>query len=218
MKNLITLVGMILLLCVAVNAQQTAVGVSGKGIKLGFGIADINTDYNELDDFLDSRVGFSGGAFLTYSISRQFAVQPEILYVTKGAEKGLFIFSAHWTIDYIEVPVLLKFNIAPDRSIRPNLFAGPAMSILLSSEIGALSESFDVTDGMKSLDVSLVFGGGVDYKRVAFDVRYTLGLVSTVDAAKINAMTGAGPGDFYYLDGDPSVKNTNISFMVGYRF
>ena len=218
MRTLILLVGTFLILCVAANAQESSSGVTAKGLKLGFGLADINTDYNELDEFLDSRVGFSGGAFLTYSISRQFAVQPELLYVSKGAEKDLFIFSAHWTTDYIEVPVLLKFDLVPNGKAHPNLFAGPAMSILLSSEIGALGEKFDVADGMKSLDVGFVFGGGVDYKRITFDVRYTLGLVNTVDAAKINTMTGAVPGDFYYLTGDPSVKNTNISFMVGVRF
>jgi len=218
MKNLILVMGVILLLCVTASAQQATVGVTGKGLKLGFGIAKINTDDKELDDFLDSRSGFSGGAFLTYSFTRQFAVQPEILFVSKGAEKDLFIVSAHWNIDYLEVPVLLKFNIAPDRPVRPNLFVGPAVSVLLSSKLHVINEEYDVKDGMKTMDVGLVFGGGIDFKRVTFDLRYTLGLVNTVDAGKVNGLTGAQPDDFYYLEGDPSVKNTNISFMVGVRF
>jgi hypothetical protein len=217
MKTLILFVGMVLLLSVEASAQEPVVGVTGKGLKLGFDIANINTDYDELDEFLDSRVGFTGGAFLTYAFSRQFAVQPEVLYVSKGAEKGIFIFTAYWSIDYIEVPVLLKFDLAPMGPAHPNLFAGPAMSILLNSEIGGFNESFDVADGMKSVDAGIVFGGGIDYKRVTFDIRYTLGLSNTVDADKINAMTGAVPGDFYYLEGDPSVKNKNISFMAGIR-
>ena len=218
MKNLILVMGVILLLCVTASAQQATVGVTGKGLKLGFGIAKINTDDKELDDFLDSRSGFSGGAFLTYSFTRQFAVQPEILFVSKGAEKDLFIVSAHWNIDYLEVPVLLKFNIAPDRPVRPNLFVGPAVSVLLSSKLHVINEEYDVKDGMKTMDVGLVFGGGIDFKRVTFDLRYTLGLVNTVDAARVNGLTGAEPSDSYYLEGDPSVKNTNISFMVGVRF
>jgi len=218
MKNLIPLVGIILLLCVAANAQQATTGVTGKGFKLGFDIAKISTESKELNDFLDSRSGFIGGAYLTYSLNRQFAVQPEILYVSKGAEKDIFIFGAEWIIDYLEVPVLLKFNIAPEGRVRPNLFVGPAMSVLLSSKFHIINEEYDVKDGMKSMDVSLVFGGGVDYKRVIFDVRYTLGLVNTIDAAKVNALTGAEPGNRYYLEGDPSVKNTNLSFMVGVRF
>jgi hypothetical protein len=218
MKNVILIGGIILLLCAAANAQKPIPGVTGMGFKIGLGVAKINTDYDELDEFLDSRVGFSGGAYLTYSFNRQFAVQPEILYVMKGAEKDLFLFSAEWSIDYLEVPVLLKFDILPDGPAHPNLFVGPAMSVLMSSKLHALDYEVDVSDGMKTTDFSLVFGGGLDYKHFTFDVRYTLGLANTIDAKKVNEITEAEPDDWYYLEGDPSVKNTNISFMVGVRF
>lgn len=218
MKHLFLLVGAILLLCVAAGAQESAVGVTGKGVKLGFDIATINTAYQELNDILDSRVGFIGGAFLTYNLNRQFALQPEILYVNKGSQKTLFIFTAYWDIDYLEIPVLLKFDLDPEGAIHPLLFAGPALDILLSSEIGALSYTYDVSDAMKSVDFSIAFGGGFDYKHFVFDVRYTLGLANTIDAAKVNKITGAEPGDYFYLEGDPDVKNRNFSFMIGVRF
>jgi len=218
MKHLFLLVGAILLLCVAAGAQESAVGVTGYGVKLGFDIATINTAYQELDDFLDSRVGFIGGAFLTYNLNRQFALQPEVLYVSKGSEKGVFLFTAYWDIDYLEIPVLLKFDLDPEGAIHPMIFAGPALDILLSSEIGALGESLDVSDGMKSMDFSLAFGGGVDYKHFVFDVRYTLGLANTIDAAKVNRLTDAQSGDWFYLEGDPDVKNNNLSFMFGVKF
>lgn len=218
MKTVILFAAMVLLLSVAASAQVPATGITGKGLKLGLGFASINTDYQELDDFFDSRVGFSGGAFLTYSLSPQFAVQPEVLYVSKGAEKDLFFFTAYWSSDYIEVPVLLKFDLMPMGPAHPNLFAGPAMSFLLGSEIGALGVSYDVADGMKSTDFGVVFGAGIDYRRFTFDVRYDLGLSNTIDADKINSITGAVPSDFYYLEGDPSVKNKDVSFMLGFRF
>lgn len=218
MKKLIVSVGIIMLLCAAANAQQTVPGVKGFGVKLGFGFAKINTDYSELDAFLDSRIGFIGGGYLTYGLNRQFSIQPEILYVLKGAEKDVFLFTAYWQIDYLEIPVLVKFDIVPEGPAHPNLFAGPALDILMSSKIGALDESYDVKDGMKTIDFSLVFGGCLDYKRITFDLRYTMGLVNTIDADKVNKLTGADPNDFYYLEGDPSVKNTNFSFMFGVRF
>jgi len=62
-----------------------------------------------------------------------------------------------------------------------------------------------------------VFGGGIDYKRVTLDVRYTLGLANTIDADKVNSISGEEPGDNLYLEGDPSVKNRNLSFMIGVR-
>jgi hypothetical protein len=218
MRRLIVAIGIVLLFTAGVSAQQETIGITGKGVKLGFDIAKINTDVTELDNFLDSRVGFIGGGYITYNLSREFAIQPEILYVNKGAAKDLILINATWAIDYLEVPVLLKFDIVPNGPAHPNLFVGPAMSILLSSKFHVLNYDFDVSDGMKTMDFGLVFGGGLDYKHVCFDVRYTLGLANTVDAAKVNKITEAVPDDFYYLEGDPSIKNTNISFMIGVRF
>ncbi|MDD4050715.1 MAG: porin family protein [candidate division Zixibacteria bacterium] len=218
MRRLLLAVVLVSLFTVGVSAQQTIPGVTGKGFKLGFDIANINTDYDELDEFLDSRVAFIGGAYMTYSFDRHFAVQPEIFYVMKGAEKDLFFITAHWSSDYLEVPVLLKYDFMPDGPVHPNLFVGPALDVLLSSKFKISDYEVDVSDGMKTIDFSLVFGGGLDYKRFVFDVRYTLGLVNTVDAEKVNELTGALPDDSYYLEGDPSIKNTNISFMVGVKF
>jgi opacity protein-like surface antigen len=217
MKNLGLLAGMILLLCVAASAQQPVAGVKAVGVKLGFDVAKINTAYQELDEFLDTRAGFIGGGFLTYGFNRHFALQPEILYVNKGAQKGLFLFTAYWEIDYLEFPILLKYDLDPGGSVHPYLFAGPALGILLNSKIGALDYTYDVTDAMKPVDFSIAFGGAVDYKRVSLDLRYTVGLANTVDAAKVNKMTEATPDKWWYLEGDPSIKNTNFSFMLGIR-
>ncbi|MDD4050714.1 MAG: porin family protein [candidate division Zixibacteria bacterium] len=218
MRRLFMAVALVVLFTVGVSAQQAIPGVTGKGFKLGLALTDISTDVDELNEFLDVRDAFIGGAFLTYKFDRHFAVQPEILYVSKGAEKGIFIFNAHWAIDYLEVPILLKYDLLPDRSAHPNLFVGPALGVMLSSELGFLGESIDVTDGMKTIDFSLVFGGGLDYKHFIFDVRYTVGLANTVDADKVNELSGAEPDDFYYLSSAPSLKNRNLSFMIGVRF
>jgi hypothetical protein len=218
MKKLHFLTGVVLLLCIVANVQQANAKIIDKGIKLGLSVARINTEYEELDDFLDSRFGFIGGAYMTFGLNRQFALQPEILYVTKGAEKDLFIISPEWSIDYLEFPILAKFNILPERRFRPNLFAGPAISFMLASEARAGNYSYDVAEGMKTIDFSLIFGGGFDYRRLVFDVRYTLGLANTVDAAKVNEITESEPGDYFYIEGDPTIKNSNLSFMIGFRF
>lgn len=219
MKKVLMLVGLILLLCVSVSAQKPEVGITGYGVKLGLSFASINTDYDDLDEFLDSRTGFTAGAFLTYSLNRQFAIQPELLYVSKGAEKDLFLITPEWSIDYLEVPILMKLDMAPNGPLHPNLFAGPAFALLLSSEISASDYSADVADYLTSLDVGLVIGAGLEYKRFTFDVRYTMGMVGTIDAAdEWNEFTEAEPGDFYYLEGDPSVKNNNLTFLIGVKF
>jgi len=218
MRDLIWTVAIVLLIGVAVSAQEKTPGITGKGLKLGLGFANISTDYQELNDFLDSRSGASCGAFVTYSFNRRWAVQPELLYVSKGAQKDLFFVSAEWKINYLEVPVLAKFNIVPDAQLQPSLYAGPALSILLGSKFRISDTEYDVADGMKTMDLGFVFGGGLDYRHVTFDIRYTLGLLNTVDAARINSLTEAQPGDSYYLEGNPSIKNRSLSFMIGAKF
>ena len=47
MKRLIVAIGIMLLFAAGVSAQQGIPGITGKGVKLGFDIAKINTDYNE---------------------------------------------------------------------------------------------------------------------------------------------------------------------------
>ena len=37
-------------------------------------------------------------------------------------------------------------------------------------------------------------------------------------AKKVNELTGAESGDFYYITDNPSAKNRNVSFMFGVRF
>ncbi|HPC12030.1 MAG TPA: porin family protein, partial [candidate division Zixibacteria bacterium] len=206
MKQLILMAGALLMLGIAASAQESPAGVTGKGVKLGLDFSRINTEYDELDDFLDSRVGFTAGAFLTYRVSRQFAVQPEILYVAKGAEKDFFFYTPEWATEYLEIPVLLKFDLMPAGPAHPNLFAGPALDFLLGSEFRVSDYRIDLSDYTQSVDVGLVFGGGIDYGYFTFDARYTVGLIGMVDgfddfAAAVNEATGAEPGDSYYLDG-----------------
>lgn len=44
MKYLFLILGIIVLFCVTVSAQDPAAGITGKGSKLGFDMADINTE------------------------------------------------------------------------------------------------------------------------------------------------------------------------------
>jgi hypothetical protein len=140
----------------------------------------------------------------------------------KGAEKGTFLFSAEWSMNYLEVPVLLKFDMVPTGPLHPNLFVGPAVALLMSSEISAFGYSADVADYVKSMDFGFVLGAGLDYKRLTLDVRYTMGLGGVLDVADAldawNEYVEADPGDALYFDKEPSVKNTIFSVMVGFRF
>ena len=180
------------------------------GPKAGLNIANLSGD--DISD-ADSRTGFSGGLFLTYQVSDMFAIQPEAYYSMKGATYSEtysgYTYKLTYSLDYIEIPVLLKLMIPLQGStINPAIFAGPAVGFntthKVKVEVDNQSVEQDIED-IKSTDFSLVFGGGIGFpvgqNEIGFDVRYILGL-GTVDDS------GA----------DADVKNSVINFNVFFGF
>ncbi|MBU8933540.1 MAG: PorT family protein [candidate division Zixibacteria bacterium] len=205
MKTLFLTLGLIAMLALGAAAQDEATtGIVGKGIKAGINMANITGD--DVDD-LDMKLGFGFGGFLVYAVSPQLVIQPEVLYMMKGAqfddEDG-----ETWKIkvDYLEIPVLVKFKFPTEGNFKPCLFAGPALGILMSAKV----EDEDIKDDLKSIDFGLAFGGGfglvMGEGMLTFDARYTLGM------SNVN--------DWDVEEGEtlPDNKNANISIMLGYSF
>lgn len=234
MKRLTVILFISVVMVTLISASASAQGITGKGVKIGLNGAKLAGDFGDvLNDGLVSlgftnvsvdekrRIGFSAGAFFTYSINEMFAVQPEILFTMKGSKydteatlSGITVkTTATEKLNYLEIPVLAKVVIPVEGKFSPNLFAGPYFAIKLSAKVKAEATVSGITveaeaddDDVRSFDYGMVFGGGVDYSlatgKVTFDVRYSLGL-----------------RDIYDTSGtDFSVKNSVISAMIGYSF
>ena len=150
----------------------------------------------------DQLMGFAFGGFFTYNFSPTFALQPEFLYTMKGFSVPVLGVDIDFKMDYIEIPVLFKFQFGTGTA-KPCLFAGPAVAFMVSAKLEVLGESVDADELWKSTDLGLVFGGGIDFPvgsgMVTFDGRYTMGMSKIPDAG-----------------GEIDIKNANISFLVGY--
>lgn len=230
----------VLLLCITVQAQGEGPGLTGKGLKVGMGWASLSSNSDVFD--VSSRGGFTAGVYLTYSISPKLSIQPELLYLGKGATEGdgLGLYAYGYKFDYLEIPVLLKYKLVENARMQPSLYMGPAASFLLKAETyqeGAFSfrdyES-DIKDGMKSMDFNLVFGGEIEFRsskrvKLLLDVRYSIGLANSVDPAEWNDNRKiVDEGDWgiihwiYYdrplLEDNASVKNQMFTLMIGVRF
>lgn len=178
------------------------------GVKAGLNLANLSGD--DISD-TDSRTGFAGGLFFMYQFSDMFAIQPEAYYTMKGAtDKGTiegYSYEAEMKLDYIEVPLLLKFLIPlKGSSIKPAIFAGPSIGFNMSAktkvEAGGQSFEQDMED-VASTDFGLVFGGGIGFPvgsgELGVDIRYILGL-STIDdsAEKADVKNGVINFNLYY--------------------
>jgi hypothetical protein len=181
------------------------------GLKAGLNIANIGgSDADQLvGQSLDTKTGFSGGVFFNYQFNNMFAIQPEAYYSMKGATYSVSGADLTVSLDYIEIPVLLKLIIPVEGSnIKPSIFAGPAIGFntthKMKVEVSGQSVEMDIPD-TKSTDFSLAFGGGIDFALgkglLGADIRYILGL-STID-------NSSDPWD---------VKNNVININVYYGF
>ena len=183
------------------------------GPKAGVNIASISGD--DADQILegqtlDSKTGFAGGLFFMYQFSNMFAIQPEAYYTMKGATYSESGADLTISLDYIEVPVLVKFIIPIQGSnIKPSIFAGPSIGFNMTAkskvEFDGESQENDFKDETKSTEFSLAFGGGLGFPvgngELGVDIRYLLGM-STFDDS-------SDPWD---------LKNNVINFNLYYGF
>ncbi len=126
----------------------------------------------------DNRVGFLIGGFAKFSLpGTPFAIQPEIMYSQKGAADG----GNEIRVDYLEIPVLIKYAVVPTGVVQPNLFIGPYAGIRLIAESdgGLLGGSTNLENETHPIDYGGAAGAGLDIEVgssiFTVDARYSYG-------------------------------------------
>ncbi len=211
----------------------------------------------EMNHDSKSRMGVQFGGFAVLSLGSKLSIQTELLYTSKGidVEAGklyevagrriVFRSAEKISLNYLEIPVLVKLSLSSEGKARPSLFAGPALAFKLS---GTYDLDFSWTDSdypdiggdiwgesdisnMESLDVGFVFGGDLAIAAGSFDfvldVRYTLGkreVFYGVHGSEVPFAYFDQPLPFEYpivdfLTGETfEFKNRALSIMLGVAF
>lgn len=216
---------LILMLIISLSTNSAFAQLIGAGIKAGAGFAELQG--SDVNQSVDSKTGFSGGAFVTYAFNNVIAIQPEILYVFKGA-KFTNTTIAYGTVegevvfDYLEIPILIKAMLPTSSKFKPNVFIGPSLGILTNAKIKIESPPGYVPRSIKeetsSTDFGLSFGAGIEFElpqgAITLDGRYNLGLSSTFEQ-----YIRYGPSSqSIFFTGDDKMKNAVISIMLGFSF
>ena len=189
MKKLLTILALVGTVYTA-SAQLKSRGVM-IGVKAGINLANISISDGGTSTSPNSLTRGTAGAFAMIPAGKKFTIQPELLYLGMGYKYG----GSKAKFDYLSVPVLAKFTVAPGFGI----YAGSQIGFLLSAK----ADGDDVKDNIKSTDFSGVFGA--DYilsNGINFTTRYQLGLSNIVK--DVNA--------------DETVKNNAFTFTIGYVF
>lgn len=178
------------------------------GVKAGLNMANLTGDDVEDNSM---KMGAVGGVFMSYDLTEIFAIQPELLFTMKGTTFGEGSDEVNLKLNYFEIPLLLKVNLPTEGKIKPMLYAGPALGILMSAK----AEDEDVKDEAKSMDIGVLAGAGVGYKlekgMIGVEFRYEVGMSTIYD------LDDATLEDWGLTD-QPDAKNTNMSILVGYGF
>lgn len=154
--------------------------------------------------------GFVGGAFLMYSSLNHFGISVDALYSQRGASfrnpngSGL---TYDQRINYLEIPVALRYFLTLNGNFRPNLLLGPSLALKLNAKNKSLpAPANDNSAAFNSADLGLMAGFQLNWKglrerqRFLIDARYTYGL-----------------SDITALD-NGNVNNSTITLTLGYGF
>jgi hypothetical protein len=171
---------------VLARAQTTA------GVKVGVGMARLAIE-PEGEASTSGTAGIVAGVFAGRAIGDALGVLVEVLWVRNGASLYVFGSSVDVDLTYLEIPVLVRYQLGASDSARPYLAAGPALGVRLSDtqvlDGETLEGSAKVAFGRG--DVGLAIGAGVEGPRWLFDGRYTHGFVNFhADDPELTALTG----------------------------
>lgn len=198
----------ILILTIGITTQH--IQAQSVGLKSGVNIANFyDTDFDSKNRFAFN-IGFYGNFNLK---GTPFSIQPELFYSQKGStstwQSGDILTNGSFKLDYIEIPLLLKFTKGLTYNTNLNIMAGPSFAYLLRSTFS----SNDLKDSTHSTDFGIVGSIGYEFpfasKLVSFEARYNHGFSEIYDSGFNPECCGEFPRP---------QKNRTISIIVGIGF
>lgn len=219
-KITLTLLGLFAMSTSALAQQEVKFGP-----KAGVNFATLNgKDAKEAD----MQVGFHIGAFAEIKFNEQFAIQPEILYSTQGAQsKGTIQvmgvtanFEGGIKSSYINVPIMAKYYVIPSVAIEAGPYVGFLMKAEAESNISAMGASQELKQDIKDASNTVDFGVGVG---ASFNLdngffvgaRYNLGLTKIYKDYKAETEF---ENVFIDSSSETDAKNGVIQVSVGFKF
>jgi hypothetical protein len=159
----------------ATSAPAAAQGI-GVGIKGGLVFSKFTTEVLKPD----SRVGWQAGLFFGGGRESFVGVQTELNWLRKETDYHFSgTASGNVTLDYLQIPVLLRLNAATQSKNGFALYVigGPSFEAKIHASVtGFGNPSISATD-FQNFDVGLMFGGGIELGRLIIEGRYSKGLL-----------------------------------------
>ncbi len=142
------------------------------------------------------RIGFHAGVFAQAPISSFLAIQPELLYTTKGASADYNIASllrgkGTFQLNYAELPVLLTFKLGNTADIQVGPYAAYLLNANVQSE-GSLGSGISTInrDNLNKVDYGLAGGLNLYFGKALIGLRYGQGLNKIANSTASQLLLG----------------------------
>ena len=156
------------LAAVALTATSAA---AQKKASVGFlAGADFTTLSDTANTSFTSSTGFAGGFYVAIPVAKSLMVEPELLYVNKGAGVDGQPFTIN--LNYVEIPVLLRYEFTQDGG--PFAYVGPYAAFNVKCNTTVDTTAAACADD--NVQTNSVIGGtvviGFQKQAWGFDIRY----------------------------------------------
>jgi len=161
------------------------------GIKGGLNVSNLYVkDVNDNN----ARFGFNAGFYGQILSSEVFAIQPELLYSTKGSEAtygGIVNSKVRFNLNYIDLPVLAVFKLGPSAEIHAGVYGSYLVNanIKYSGNVGNGTDQIN-RDNLNTYDWGWVGGLGLNFGAVQIGARYNYGMVKIANSNSASALLG----------------------------
>jgi hypothetical protein len=232
-NEIIFCIGILLLIFFLPNATFGQIGIKGGVVISGFQPWQDLTPFegNDYQPFLGYEVdwiqddasypdlGLQIGIFYTYNLSDYFALQPELYYSQRGLnfyQTKLYNTTYSLNVSYLELPLLLKYNLPLDWGIKPSLFLGPYLAFKISASrtlnIEGESNTREVP-AINNFDYGLVFAINTEFsawsQNLMLELRINWGIANAMEQ----------PEEYTAISSDAGrVTVLALTFMTGIRF
>jgi len=223
------------------NSQSGFADISF-GFKIGYslsqhsGVEERNAQYQVSSQW---RQGAAFGGFLYFPITPRFGLQQEVFYTQKGSSQDIgveiveipTVLHVTYDMDYVEIPVLLKFAWVRWNHNAIYSLAGTELSFKVHDRYTLQGQVSDGTETVplradsdmsevEMFDYSFVYGMGVDFSllgmQVLFEYRFAIGWNSL--AMPTYAYVPFGDEEILIENEPVPLKNQNHLLLIGITF
>ena len=181
--------------CLLSSSSALAQASTRMGIKGGLNASSLFYDSQGVSN-KSERIGFHAGVFTQVSLGEFFAIQPELLYMTKGASADYnttvlgqaFNGKNTFKLNYAELPVLATFKLGQTVELQ----AGPYVAYLLNSNITS-NEGFSTLisrGNFNKIDYGLAGGLNIYFGKAFVGFRYEQGLQRIAESGAARTLLG----------------------------